>query len=50
MPNIITVTRPTLTAEEKARRYEEIKQAAARLIIETEKQKRRKNGKHHQGI
>lgn len=40
--NIITVTRPTLTAEEKARRYEAIKQAAARLIIATEQQKRRK--------
>lgn len=41
MSNIIRVTRPTLTAEEKARRYEEIKRAATRLIIETERQKRR---------
>ena len=39
---ISTVTRPTLTAEERAKRMEEIKRAAARLIIETEKQKRRK--------
>lgn len=42
MEIIIRVTRPTLTAEEKARRYEAIKQAAARLIIETDRQKRRK--------
>lgn len=48
--NIIRVTRPTLTAEERARRYEEIKRATARLITETEQQKRRNNGKHHQGL
>lgn len=47
--NIIRVTRPTLTAEERAKRMEEIKQASARLIIATE-QKRRNNGKHHQGL
>ena len=39
---IITVTRPKLTAEERAKRMEEIKQAAARLVLETEKAKRRK--------
>ena len=39
--NIIRVTRPTLTEEERARRYEEIKQAAARLILETDRRKRR---------
>lgn len=48
--NIIRITRPTLTAEERAKRMEEIKQAAARLITETERQKRRNNGRHHQGL
>ena len=50
MQIITTVTRPTLTAEERAKRMEEIKQAAARLIIETERQKRRNNGIHHQSL
>ena len=40
--NIIRVTSPTLTEEERAKRLAEIKEAAARLIIETEKAKRRK--------
>lgn len=40
--NIITINRPNLTAEEKAKRMEEIKQAAVRLVIETEKAKMRK--------
>lgn len=35
---VTTVHRPVLTAEERARRMEEIKQAAARLVLETEKQ------------
>lgn len=39
---IVTVTRPELTTEERARRMEEIKQAAARLVLETEKIKQRK--------
>lgn len=33
MKNIITVHRPELTAEERERRMEAIKEAAARLII-----------------
>lgn len=37
------IHRPELTAEEKAKRLEEIKQAAARLILETEKTKILKN-------
>ena len=39
--NVITVTRPNLTHEEKMKRLNAIKQAAKRLIVETEKQKRR---------
>jgi hypothetical protein len=38
----IIVTRPELTAAERAKRMEEIKQAAVRLVLETEKAKRRK--------
>jgi hypothetical protein len=40
--NTITVTRPELTPEERAKRMEAIKQAAVRLVLETEKIKRRK--------
>lgn len=40
--NTITISRPELTAEERARRMEEIKQAAIRLVLETEKAKQRK--------
>ncbi len=40
--NIIIVNRPTLTAEEKAKRMEEIKQATVRLVIATEKRKLKK--------
>ena len=40
--NIITIRHPELTAEERARRMEAIKQAAIRLILETEKAKQRK--------
>lgn len=36
---IIRVHRPELTAEERARRMEAIKDAAVRLIIATEQQK-----------
>ena len=38
---IVRVTRPELSAEERVRRMEEIKQAAVRLVLETEKAKRR---------
>jgi len=40
--NIITVTRPELTPEERAKRMERIKQATERLILETERQKNKK--------
>lgn len=40
--NIIIVNRPVLTAEERAKRMEEIKQATVRLVIETEKRKLKK--------
>ena len=46
MSAIITVHRPNLTAEEKAKRMEKIKQAAVRLVLETEKAKKRKTPKH----
>lgn len=37
------IHRPELTAKERAKRMEEIKQAAARLVLETEKTKILKN-------
>lgn len=40
--NIITVRRPELTPEERAKRMEAIKQAAVKLVLETERQKRKK--------
>jgi hypothetical protein len=46
MSAIITIHRPELTAEERAKRMKEIKQAAARLVLETEKAKKRKTPKH----
>lgn len=42
MKNIITVSRPQLTPEERARRMEEIKKAAVDLVIATEMAKRKK--------
>jgi hypothetical protein len=39
---IVTVTRPNLTEGERAKRMKAIKEAATRLIIETEKSKIRK--------
>ena len=36
------IHRPELTIEERAKRMEEIKQAASRLVLETEKAKRQK--------
>lgn len=38
---IVTIHRPELTAAERAKRMEEIKQAAVRLVLETEKTKQR---------
>lgn len=39
---IVTVTRPELTPKEREKRMEAIKQAAIRLVLETEKVKRQK--------
>lgn len=36
---LTTVIRPTLTPEERAKRMEEIKRTAVRLVLETEKAK-----------
>lgn len=44
MSNIITVHRPELTEEERAKRMTAIKAAAVRLIIATEKAKAQKKG------
>ena len=41
--NIITVQRPELTAEERARRMKQIKEAALRLIVATDLTKKEKN-------
>ena len=40
---IVRVTRPELTAEERAKRMDTIKRAATRLVLETEKTKKRKS-------
>lgn len=40
--NFITISRPILTDEERAKRMEEIKQAAIKLVLETEKAKQRR--------
>lgn len=40
--NIIIVNHPELTEKERAKRMETIKQAAIRLVLETEKAKARK--------
>jgi hypothetical protein len=42
MNNTIIIHRPELTAEERARRMEQIKQAVVDLVIATEKAKRMK--------
>ena len=39
MKAIVHINRPELTDEERARRMEEIKRAAERLLIATEKRK-----------
>lgn len=38
----VVIHRPVLTEEERAKRMEEIKQAAIKLVLETEKAKRQK--------
>lgn len=43
--NIVTVRHPELTAEERARRMEQIKQATVQLFLATEKAKQRKLNK-----
>ena len=43
--NIITVTRPTLTEEERAKRMEAIKKAMVDLVIATERKKARDNAR-----
>lgn len=40
MKNIITVHRPQLTEEERAKRMKQIKEAAARLVIATQERKK----------
>ena len=40
--NVITISRPELTAEEREKRMREIKQAAIELVVATEKAKIRK--------
>ena len=40
--NIITVTRPELTAEERKKRMDAIKAAAVKLVVETERRKAKK--------
>ena len=46
MSAIVIVHRPDLTDEERAKRMAGIKQAATRLVLETEKAKKRKTLKH----
>ena len=43
MRPVVKIHRPELTTEERAKRMEEIKQAAERLVLETEKAKKRKS-------
>ena len=40
--NIVTVSRPTLTPEEYAKRMKEIKKAAADLVLAAERVKKKK--------
>lgn len=42
MEPIVTITRPQLTAEEREKRLEAVKQAAVRLVLATERQKKGK--------
>lgn len=41
--NTIIIHRPELTAEERAKRMEEIKRATVRLVIATERNRKEKN-------
>lgn len=41
MRAIVQITRPEISAEERAKRLEEIKRAAAKLVLATEKQRSR---------
>ena len=43
MNNIITIHRPELTEDERERRMERIKEAAARLIVATDNQRNTPN-------
>lgn len=43
MENIITVHRPQLTEEERAKRMKQIKEAATRLVIANEERKAQVN-------
>lgn len=43
--NTIIIHRPELTAEERARRMEEIKRAATNLVLAAEKERIKRNGK-----
>lgn len=43
MENIIIVHRPELTEEERERRMQQIKEAAARLIIATARERKDRN-------
>jgi len=45
MRNIVTVSRPTLTPAERARRMEAIKKAAVDLVLATEAAKERKKAR-----
>ena len=42
---IVTVTKPTLTEEERQRRLEEIKRGTAAFLIAVEKGRKEKHGK-----
>ena len=48
MQNIVRIHRPTLTDEERARRMEQIKAAAVRLLLAAERAKKEKE--HESGI
>ena len=44
---IITVSRPVLTDEERAKRMEAIKKAAVELVLDTERRKERRRKNEH---
>lgn len=43
MNNTVIIHRPELTAEERAKRMEEIKRATVQLVIATERNRKEKN-------